>query len=79
MNHIIQDTIFSLIRNTLGKFIQPQLLAVPNEEMVLLEFSDIENQVENCNLLMGFMTRQLLHESLSLDFAVMYATSTLLQ
>ena len=30
--------------------------------MVLLEFSDIENQVENSNLFMGFMTKQLLNK-----------------
>ena len=62
MIHIIQNTLFSLARKTLGKFIKLELLAVASEKMVLLEFSDIENQVKNSNLFMGFMTKQLLNK-----------------
>ena len=64
MIYAVHDSLFSLIRKVLGKFIEPEMMLVTNEELLELDFLDVEKQVSDSNLFIGFKTKQLLNRLL---------------
>ena len=59
MVYLVRESLFSLLRKTMGKFIRSELLTVEDEKLVLINMSP-ENQLEANKLFIGFATKQLL-------------------
>ena len=61
MIYLVRGFLFSLVRNTMGKFIRSELLTVSDEELVQIDFSNPENQLEANKLFIGITTKQVLN------------------
>ena len=61
MIYLVRGFLFSLVRNTMGKFSRPELLTVSDEELVQIDFSNSENLLEVNKLFIGFTTKQVLN------------------
>ena len=59
--YLVRGFLFSLVRNTMGKFIRPELLTVSDEELVQIDFSNPENQLKASKFFIGFTTKQVLN------------------
>ena len=59
--YLVRGFLFSLVKNTMGKFIRPELLKVSDEERVQIDFSNPENLLEANKLFLGFTTKQVLN------------------
>ena len=60
MIYLVRGFLFSLVKNTMGKFNTPELLTVSDEELVQIDFSNPENQLEANKLFIGITTKQVL-------------------
>ena len=61
MIYLVRGFLFSLVRNTMGKFIRPELLTMSDEQLVQIDFSNSENQLKANKLFTGFTTKQFLN------------------
>ena len=58
MIYLVRGFLFSLVRNTMGKFIRPEL---SDEQLVQIDFSNSEHQLKANKLFTGFTTKQFLN------------------
>ena len=64
--HVLHSQITKLLKQILGKYLIPSVLAkfVADQKLADVNFKDIENQVNNDDLVIGIITKQLAHKLL---------------
>lgn len=64
--HVLHPQLTKLLKRVLGRFLKPSILAkaVADEKLAEINFKDMENQVNNEDLVIGMMTKQMAHKLL---------------
>ena len=62
--HVLQQQLYGLLKKVFGKFVKPFVLveAIHNEALLALDFHDSNNQVHDCDLVIGIVTKQTLQK-----------------
>ena len=60
--HVLQQQLYGLLKKVLGNFVKPSVLveAIQKEALLALDFHDLNNQVHDCDLVIGIVTKQTL-------------------
>ena len=64
--HVLYPQLTKLLKRILGKYLKPSVLAksVADQKLADVNFKDLEDQVNNDDLVIGIMTKQLAHKLL---------------
>ena len=62
--HVLQRQLYSLLKKVLGKFVKPSVLVagIQKEALLAVDFHDPSNQVSDCDLVIGIVTKQSLQK-----------------